>query len=299
VWTRAAELCRYAAERNVGILLWHSYPEGRDDSPGLTTIEAREELFSQCAKAGVKGVKIDFFDSESKAVIEAYEDLARRAAKYHLMINFHGANKPTGEARTWPNEITREGIREQEHVLWSVLPLEHYGALPFTRMVVGAADFLPGYVQERFLKNTTVAFQMASVLVFSSPLLCWPDNPETYLNSPLLQFVRSVPVVWDETRILPGSEIGKTVIMARRRGIEWYISALNCTAEARKLTIELSFANPSGNELTIYRDGPEKTACVIENGLKAAPDGKVVAELLPGGGFIAHLSPPKKFAGWK
>jgi hypothetical protein len=150
-----------------------------------------------------------------------------QTAKYQIMVNFHGANKPTGELRTWPNEMTREGIREQEYLLWGVLPLAHYGALPFTRMAAGHGDFLPGFVQPRFLKNTTGIFQMASVIVFSTPFLCWPDNPEAYLNSPLLQFVRTVPVTWDETRVLPGSVIGDTVIMARRKGPEWHVAALN------------------------------------------------------------------------
>ncbi len=299
VWERAAELCRYAAERNVGIVLWHAYPEGRDDSPGLATMEAREELFRNCQKAGVKGVKIDFFNSESKATIEAYEDLLRRTARYQLMVNFHGAHKPTGEARTWPNEITREGIREQEFVLWDVLSLAHYGALPFTRMAVGHADFLPGYVQRRFLKNTTPIFQMASVIVFASPFLCWPDNPEAYLNSPLLQFVRTVPVVWDETRILFGSVIEDTVMMARRKGEEWYVAVLNCRSEARTLELDLSFAGLMGKELTLYRDGMADAACQIEAGVQPPAAGKLALNLRPGGGFIVHISAPKTFTGWK
>lgn len=299
LWARAAELCRYAETRNVGIVLWHAYPEGRDDSPGLTTVEGREELFRNCRKAGVKGVKIDFFNSERKTVIEAYEDLLRRAAKHQLMLNFHGANKPTGESRTWPNEITREGIREQEYVLWDSLPLTHYGALPFTRLVAGHADFLPGYVQSRFLKNTTTIFQMASVLVFSSPFLCWPDNPEAYLNSPLLQFVRTVPVVWDETRILSGSVIGETVIMARRNGAEWYIAALNCRPESRTLELDLSGLDLAGKELTLYRDASTSPGCLIENGVKPPANGKLSIALRPGGGFIAHMGSPKTFAGWR
>ena len=299
LWARAAELCRYAAERNVGIVLWHAYPEGRDDSPGLTTVEAREELFRNCQKAGVKGVKIDFFNSESKAVIEAYEDLLRRTAKYQLMVNFHGANKPTGESRTWPNEITREGIREQEYVLWGSLPLAHYGALPFTRLTAGHADFLPGYVQPRFLKNTTIIFQMACVLVFSSPFLCWPDNPEAYLHSPLLQFVRTVPVTWDETRILSGSVIGDTVIMARRKGAEWYVAVLNCRSEARTLELDLSGLDLAGKELTLYRDGPTSPGCQIESGVKPPADGRFSIALRPGSGFIAHVRSPKTFPGWK
>jgi len=299
LWERTAELCGYAAERNVGIVLWHSYPEGRDDGPGLTTVEAREELFRNCRQAGVKGVKIDFFDSESKAVIEAYEDLLRRAATYQLMINFHGANKPTGEPRTWPNEITREGIREQEYVLWSSLPLTHYGALPFTRMAAGHADFLPGYLQPRFLKNTTVMFQMASVVVFSSPFLCWPDNPEAYLNHPVLQFVRTVPVVWDETRILPGSVIGDTVLMARRHEDQWYVAVLNCRAEQRKIDLDLAPLNAGETEMTVYRDGPEGAACRIDTGLTPPANGRVSVALRPGGGALFHLRPPRSFSGWK
>ena len=299
LWARAAELCRYAAERNVGIVLWHAYPEGRDDGPGLTTVEAREELFRNCRKAGVKGVKIDFFDSESKAVIGAYEDLLRRSARYQLMINFHGANKPTGEARTWPHEITREGIREQEYVLWGSLPLAHYGALPFTRLVAGHADFLPGYVQPRFLKNTTAMFQMASVVVFSSPFLCWPDNPEAYLNHPLLPFVRTVPVTWDETRILPGSVIGDTVILARRKGAAWYVAALNCRSELRILDLDLSSLDLAGKEWTVYRDGPGGAGCLIETGMTPPEGGKLSTPLRPGGGVLVHIAPPRNYPGWK
>ena len=283
----------------VGIILWHAYPEGRNDGPGLTTAESREELFRNCQKAGVKGVKIDFFDSESKAVVEACEDILRRAARYRLTVNFHGANKPSGEPRTWPNEITREGIREQEYVLWGSLPLAHYGALPFTRMAAGHADFLPGYVQARFLKNTTSIFQMAGAVVFSSPFLCWPDNPEAYLNSPLLPFVRALPVTWDETRVLPGSVLGDTVIMARRKGESWYVAALNCRAEPRELRLDLGSLGLEGRVLTLYHDGPEIPGCRIESGVKPPADGVLTVALRPGGGFIAHAQPPRTFKGWK
>lgn len=297
VWSRAAELCRYAEQKGVGIFLWHAFPEGRDDSPGLTTVAAREELFAQCAKAGVKGVKIDFFDSESKATVEACEDLLRRSAKHGLMINLHGVYKPTGEARTWPHEITREGIREQEYVLWGSLPLAHYGALPFTRMAAGHGDFLPGFVQRRFLKNTTAAFQMAAVVVYSSPFLCWPDSPEAYLDSPLLQFVRSVPVTWDETRVLRGSKIGDTVILARRKGAEWYLAVLNCRAERRDCTIDMSPLVQAGHEMVVYRD--DGSGVQVETGSRLPPGGRLTVSLPPGGGYLAHLKPPKEYGSWK
>lgn len=183
-WARLKELCDYAAAKNVGIFVWNGYPDGRDDSPALTTPQARKEFLRQCKAAGVKGVKIDFFDSESKKVIDVYEELLRETAKLQLMINFHGANKPTGETRTWPHEITREGLREQEYLLWEPISLEHYGAMPFTRMAAGHGDFLPTYARPQFLKNTTAVFQLATAIVFSSPFLCWPDHPEAYLESP-------------------------------------------------------------------------------------------------------------------
>lgn len=299
VWARAAELCRYGAERNVGIILWHAYPEGRDDSPGLTTIAAREELFAKCREAGVKGLKIDFFNSESRRVIDAYEDLLQRSAKHQLLINFHGANKPTGESRTWPNEITREGIREQEYVLWGTLPLMHYGALPFTRMAVGHGDFLPGYIQPRFLKNTTLMFQIASTVVFTSPFLCWPDNPEAYLASPMMQFIRTVPVTWDETRVLPQSKIGELVLLARRKGDAWYVAGLNCRAEPHSVNLDLAFVDFSGKEVTVYEDDEAVGSSRIRSGLKPPAGGKISFSLRPGGGAVLQIAPRKEFTGWR
>jgi alpha-glucosidase len=238
-------------------------------------------------------------DSESHEVLAFYEDCTRAAAKYKVMINFHGANKPAREARTWPNEMTREGIREQEYVLWGTLPLAHYGALPFTRMAAGHGDFLPGYVQRRFLKNTTSMFQMASVISHTTPMLCWPDNPEAYLHSPLLEFVRAVPVTWDETRVLSGSKIGDTVIFARRKGLEWYVAALNCRKEPRDLELDLASLGVSGKLMTTYSDNAEGNGCRVESGLKSPPDAKLAVALRAGGGFMAHLAPPKEYPGWK
>jgi alpha-glucosidase len=166
-------------------------------------------------------------------------------------------------------------------------------------MAVGHADFLPGYVQARFLKNTTRTFQMASVIVFSSPFLCWPDNPEAYIHSPLLEFVRNVPVTWDETRILPGSAIGDTVIMARRKGAHWYVAALNCRSEQRTLDIDVSFTEPAGKQLDLYRDGQDRPAFQIESGLESPADGKLRAQLQAGGGFIARITPKTEYAGWR
>ncbi|MBI5693432.1 MAG: glycoside hydrolase family 97 catalytic domain-containing protein [Verrucomicrobia bacterium] len=293
-WARLAELVAYGRERGVGILLWHAYKDNRNDGPGLTTHEARERFLRRCGEAGVAGVKIDFFDAESRALVDVREEILRVAAHHRLAVNFHGVNKPTGEPRTWPNEVTREGIREQEYLLWTELPLPHYGALPFTRMAAGHADFLPGFVRAHYLKNTTLAFQLASIVVYSTPFLCWPDHPEAYLQSAALPLVRSVPVTWDETRVLPGSVLGETVVMARRKGAQWYVAALNCRSEPA--TVNLDWSRLPGvetaAEMTVYREGDRPVSCRVEERLRAPSERRLAATLPPGGGILVHLNPP-------
>jgi alpha-glucosidase len=226
-------------------------------------------------------------------MLEAYEDLARRAAENQLTINFHGANKATGEVRTWPNEITREGIREQEYLLWGDLPLPHYAALPFTRLAVGHGDFLPGYVRQKYLKNTAAVFQMATAVISTSPFLCWPDHPDDYRASAFLGLVQSMPVTWDETRVLPGSRIGQRVAFARRDGRAWFVAAINCDAQpAQGWTLALDFLPPGPFTGTLYRDTANAAARVtIETGQALSSGSTLQLELPPGGGFVGWLNP--------
>lgn len=291
-WARLKELCDYAANQGVGIVVWHAFPEGRDDSPGLTRPGARDEFFQRCQEAGVQGVKIDFFDVESLEVVEAWEDLTRRAAMHHLTINFHGSNKPTGEVRTWPNHITREGIREQEYVLWDKLPRAHYAALPFTRLAVGHGDFLPGYVNQKFLRNTLAVFQMGTAIVATSPFLCWPDHPEDYRASVFLGLVQAMPVVWDETRVLPGSTIGGRVAFARRAGNQWFVAALNCADQSTTWELDLTWLGDAPCTATLYRDtvGAE-SGIDVQTGVDLDSKGLLKLELPPGGGFIGWFKP--------
>jgi hypothetical protein len=296
LWARLDELCRYAAARNVGIFMWHAYPEGRNDGPGLTNRAKREELFQRCKAAGVKGVKIDFFDSESKKIVDVYEDILRMTAEYQLMVNFHGANKPTGEVRTWPHEITREGIREQEYLLWQQLPLHHYAALPFTRLVAGHGDFLPTYVRPKYLKNTTAVFQLATSIIFHSPFICWPDHPEAYLESPFLPLIRTMPAVWDETRVLEGSEIGAFVSFARRLGEDWYVAVLNCQEKEKAYSIPLAFLGEGDYKAALYHDAPgPNTSVRIEAGHSMQKAQTISVRLKSGGGFVGRFSKSKEY----
>jgi alpha-glucosidase len=296
LWGRLTELCEYAAGKNVGIFVWHAYPEGREDGPGLTDREGRNDFFRRCKEAGVKGVKIDFFDSERKEIVDVYEDILRVTAKHQLMVNFHGANKPTGEIRTWPHEITREGIREQEYLLWDQLPLAHYGALPFTRIVAGHGDFLPAYVRPKYLKNSTAIFQLGTAVIYTSPFICWPDHPEAYLQSPLLHLIRTMPSVWNETRVLEGSAIGKLVAYARRSNRDWYVAILNCDDQETSYELSLSFLGDGDYAATLYHDREQARAAMrIESGSVMNKKQQISVRLQSGGGFVATLHKPKEY----
>ena len=244
----------------------------------------------------VKGVKIDFFDSERKEIVGVYEDILRMTAEYQLMVNFHGANKPTGELRTWPHEITREGIREQEYLLWDQLPLHHYAALPFTRMIAGHGDFLPTYVRPEYLKNTTAVFQLATAIVFQSSFICWPDHPEAYLESPFLPLIRTMPAVWDETRVLEGTEIGAFVAFARRSGKDWYVAVLNCETKQKTNSISLAFLDEGDYEATLYHDATGHSRSVrIEAGQSVQKGQTISIQLNGGGGFVGRFSKPTEY----
>src|SRR5437773_9600108 len=208
-WTteQQKEVVDYSHKLGVSIWFWKHSKE-------LRTREAREEFFKMLHNLGVAGAKIDFFDHESKEVIDLYEALLQNAAEYHVMVVFHGANKPTGRARTWPNEMVREAVRGMES---SALKDRawHETTLPFTRCLAGPADYTAMMFNER-RRNTTVAHQIASIAIFSAPLLTIATNPETIFKSPAVAVIKSVPPVWDETIVLPDSEIGELAAYARR-----------------------------------------------------------------------------------
>jgi alpha-glucosidase len=127
------------------------------------------------------------------------------AAEYKLMVNFHGANKPTGEPRTYPNEMTREGILGLEYNKWSDIPPSHYATLPFTRYLAGHGDFTPCTFNPEKLKGTTVSLQLASTVVFTSPLMHWADQWKFYLASPAVDVIKQIPSVWEETWSCPAA----------------------------------------------------------------------------------------------
>ena len=274
------QFCDYSRERGVGVILW----KHRKD---LGTPEARREFFDTLTKAGAAGAKIDFFDHEAKEVVDLYEELLREAAARRLVLVFHGANKPTGLARTWPNELTREGVRGMES---RNAPRARHGAtLLFTRLPAGPADYTPMHFGDR-RNNSTVAHQIASAAMFAAPLLTYAAHPQNILNSPAVEVIRSIPSVWDETIVLPVSEIGEIAAFARRRGDTWFLAIMNGPG-ARAADIPLTFLGTGAYQAMEVRDSGDTV--VVEKPAAGAPAGAgrtVHIGLGPGGGYLARFS---------
>jgi alpha-glucosidase len=281
-WSEAElrELVEYSRQHNVGIWLWRH-------SGTLRTPEARRAFFEQCRMVGAVGVKLDFFDHEAKEIVDLYDACLREAAENRLMVNFHGACKPAGESRAWPNELTREAIAGMERrrtQAWA----PHNATWPFTRLLAGHADFTPMVFGER-RRETSWAHQIATAALVTSPLLVYGAHPRSMLEHPAADLIKSIPSVWDETRVLPLSEIGEIAAFARRRSDTWFVAIAN-GATARTVEVPLAVLGRKRRSAMLVRDVAEDPAAVrVEHGSLSGTD-TLSVDLRAGGGFVARLA---------
>jgi alpha-glucosidase len=277
-----AELVKYATNKGVGIWVWKHYIT-------LTEAAYREKYFSRLAAMGVKGVKVDFMDSESVDMLRFYEDCLRDAAKHKLMINFHGANKPTGEARRWPNEMAREGIRGLEY---RTMPQTHATALPFTRLLAGHADYTPMHFNPAWMFNASWPHQLASAIIFASPVTFYGAHPQDMLDSEARDLIQALPVLFDETIVLPDSRIGRLAAFARRSGDTWYIAVMSADP-SRKIDIPLDFLGPGQFTVTAYMDAPAGAPAMTRAQKTVAASDTLPVRMRSFGGFAAMIKPVK------
>lgn len=275
-------LVDYSREKGVHIWLWAHSKELRD-------AKTRQAFFRHCHDLGVSGLKLDFFDHEAKEEIDLYQSILRETAELKLMVDFHGANKPTGQERTWPNELTREAVKGMEA---SKLKdrAGHNVTLPFTRFVTGHAEYTPVHFGER-RKNTTWAHQIASAAIFSAPLLTYSASPEHLLENPAVDMIKSIPSVWDETIVLPESAIGEAAVFARRSGKRWFLAVMN-GATPKNIDIRLSFLGEGTFTASEVRDSDENPASVTLETGSYDKNGSIHLNLGEGGGFIAKFIRP-------
>lgn len=280
------EFVDYARERGVRVLIWSSRASLQDP-------KVVEEHFALCNRVGVAGAKIDFFDHENKEVIDLYEMLAKKAAEHKLLVDFHGANKPTGLERTYPNIVGIEGVRGMEF-----FPpyAQHDVVLPFTRMLAGMADYTPTHFGA-LLADTTWTHQVANAVLLQAPLLVYAAHPANMLANPSAEVLKKIPSVWDETVVLPVSELRQVAAIARRSGNTWFLAVTN-GATARNIRIDLSSflgggtgqAGGRGGSYmgTLLRDTSEPAALKVEHLTLSSRDSLSI-DLRSGGGFVAVL----------
>ncbi len=286
-WSTLAKVVAYARSKNVRIWIWVHSRQVADAA-------ARESYFQQAMQAGVVGVKIDFPPPSKREVSDWYYDTAAAAAERHLMVDFHGATKPTGMERTWPNVLTREGVRGHEwHITryHRILEPDHDVILPFTRYIAGPGDYTPTVFTPSELQGNTWAHEVAQSIVFTSPFLCFGGSPASYLDNPARDVLTAVPPVWDETRVLAGSEPGKLVAEARRSGKQWFVAVIN-GGQSSTLTIPLDFLGPGAWKSTLLRDASSgKPDAFDRKNSSLRSTAQIKLDLQPRGGFVGWIRP--------
>ena len=279
---QVTELVNYAKQRGVGILLWAHYNE-------LDTPEKRAAKLPLWKSWGIAGLKIDFFDSDSQRVMQIREALLRECWRNKLMVNFHGDQAPRGQDRTWPNFLTREGVRGAEYYKFGPAPNPAYNAtLPFTRNLIGPMDFTPVTFSAKD-RATTAAHELALAVVFQSGWQHLADSPASYNALPVgRDFLKEVPADWDETRFVAGYP-AQFACLARRKGRAWFIG-MNNAGTARSLKLPLSFLGEGLFQMELYRDGAGPNAIVMSQQKVTARDA-ISLEVPANGGFAARLVP--------
>ena len=283
-WAAIASSVDYAKTKHVKIWIW-------THSRSVLDPQERKEYFRKAAESGVAGVKIDFPPPASREIANWYFDTAKDAADVHLMVDFHGANKPSGMQRTWPNVITREGVRGHEYQItrYHRAPeADHDVILPFTRYVAGPGDYTPTVFKTSELLGNTWAHELAQAVIFTSPFLCYGGHPLSYLENPALDVLSAIAPVWDETRILPGSEPGTIVAEARRSGKEWFIAVINGGHETT-LELPLDFLGAGSWQATELRDSKDKPDAWDRREQKATRKDHIRLDLAARGGFVGWI----------
>jgi hypothetical protein len=297
------DLIAYAESKGVGVWLWYNSggphnvvterPRGMMDQARVRRYE-----FERLAKWGVKGIKVDFFQSDKQDVIALYHDILRDAADFKIMINFHGCTLPRGWSRTYPHLMSMEAVRGAENYQFEpkfpAYAPRHNALMPFTRNAVGPMDYTP--VMFRDNKHplvVTAAHELALPVVFESGLLHFAGGPEEYRALPdgPKAFLKGIPVAWDETRFLAG-EPGRFAVIARRSGETWYVGGINGTGEMQDVRFMGAALGGGAWTVTLHEDGARRPELATRTG-EIEAGGGIRIPIPPRGGFALTLSPKR------
>ncbi len=293
------ELINYGKQKNVGIILWASWYAINQDL---------DKFFSHYSKMGVKGFKIDFIDRDDQKMVKSLYDIAKKAASYKLLVDYHGMYKPTGIQRTYPNILNFEGVKGLENVKWTPDDDMPYYAtcIPFIRMLAGPMDYTPGAMRNATkvdfrpsfsmpMSQGTRCHQLAMYVIYESPLQMMADNPTAYMKEQeSTTFISQIPTTFDETIALDG-KVGEYAALARRKDDNWYVGGLT-NWSAREMTIDLSFLGEGTYSAEVFKDGvnAEKDPTDYKREIvEVASTDKLVLNMANGGGFSIIIRPGK------
>ena len=293
-------LVQYAKERGVGIILWAGYYAFERDM---------ERVCKHYSDMGVRGFKIDFMDRDDQLAVDFYRRAAEMCAEHHLLVDFHGAFKPAGFTRTYPNVLNFEGVFGLEQMKWApttVDQMQYDTEIPFIRQTAGPMDYTQGAMLNggrwnyhpcwmEPMSQGTRCHQLALYIVLESPLNMLCDSPTHYEREPdYTRFVAEIPTVWDETRVLQG-EVGEYIVTARRKGKTWYVGGITNWTE-RDVEIDLSVLynadTDTRHDLVAFTDGinAHRKGSDYKYTSLHSSDTKYYIHLAPGGGFVMKIN---------
>ncbi|MFC5682201.1 glycoside hydrolase family 97 protein [Flavobacterium sp. MAHUQ-51] len=288
---------KYANSKGIKPLMWYnSGTEWLEPTPvdRMLTSEKRNKELAWLKEIGVYGIKVDFFNGDQQDMMKYYIDILNDAAKYQIMVNFHGATVPRGWARTYPNLMTTEAVYGAEWYnnkpILTNKAAVHNTTLPFTRNVIGSMDYTPvTFSDSQHPHITSYGHELALSVVFESGFQHFADRPQAYYDLPKepKEFLKNVPVAWDDTKLVDGYP-GQKAVIARKKGNQWYLGGINGKEEKQTLTVSFDFLDKGDYTLKLIKDGENDKSFDTEV-LKVKKGDVVNVECLPRGGFVAVL----------
>jgi alpha-glucosidase len=292
------EIIDYGKKKKVDVILWASW---------YAVTQQMDTVFPLYSKMGVKGFKIDFVDRDDQVAVASLYQIAKKAAEYHLLVDYHGVFKPTGLQRTYPNVVGYEGVKGLENYKWAIEDQPRYVvSIPYIRMMAGPMDYTPGAmrnsnkanfrpINDNPMSQGTRCSQLAMYVIFEAPLQMLADNPTIYMREQeCTDFITKVPVTFDETVPLDG-KVGEYVALARKKGNTWYVGAMSDWT-GRILTLDFSFLGKGVYQATVFKDGinaDRDATDYTKETIKISASTKLSVKLAPGGGWAASLEKVK------
>ena len=288
------EIIDYGKLKGVDVILWASW---------YAVTQQMDKVFPLYSKMGVKGFKIDFVDRDDQKAVASLYEIAKKAADYHLLVDYHGVFKPTGLQKTYPNVVGFEGVKGLENYKWAIEDQPRYVvSIPYLRMIAGPMDYTPGAMRNSNKANYrpinsnpmsqgTRCEQLAMYVVFEAPLQMLSDNPTIYMKEQeCTDFITRVPTTFDATVALDG-KVGEYVALARRKGDTWFVGSMS-NWSARDMTLDFSFLGDGDYQAVVFKDGinADRDATDYKKEIiKISKDSKLNIHLAPGGGWAARI----------